>query len=297
MKKVGFVSIIGRPNVGKSTLLNHILREKIAITSNKPQTTRKNLRGIFTDNRGQIIFVDTPGLHKPHHLLGEELIKFAKNSLEDTDVILFVADASEDIGKGDLYILENILLNINKPVILLLNKIDKIPKKERNKYLENYLKSYNFKSYYLISAKHGDNLELLINEVFSLLPEGELLYNEDELTDTTIRDIVGELIREEIFRQLGDELPHCSAVYIESFKEKEEKKLTVIEAKIFVERESQKRIIIGKEGKKIKEIGENSRKKIEELLNNKVYLDLRVKVLKNWRNNKKELKKLGYIVE
>lgn len=295
--KVGFVSIIGRPNVGKSTLLNHLLKEKIAITSSKPQTTRKNLRGIITDNRGQIIFVDTPGLHKPHHLLGEELVKFAKESLEDTDLILFLADASEDIGKGDLYILENILSDVNKPVILLLNKIDRIIKKDRDKYVDNYTKSYEFKSKYLISAKHGDNLDLLLEQIFSILPEGPLLYPEDEITDTNVRDIAGELIREEIFRHLGDELPHSSAVYIESFKEKPEKNLTVIEAKIFIERDSQKGIIIGKGGSKIKEIGENSRKKIEELIGNSVYLDLRVKVLKNWRNNKKELKKLGYIVE
>jgi GTP-binding protein Era len=296
--KVGFVSIIGRPNVGKSTLLNHLLKEKISITSSKAQTTRKNIKGIITNSRGQIIFIDTPGLHKPHHLLGEELIKSAKQSLEDTDIILFLSDSTQDIGKGDIYILENILSDTKKPVILLLNKIDKAQKKDRKKYLENYLKQYNFKSYYLISAKHGENLEPLLEEIFSLLPEAEqLFYPEDEITDTNIRDIVGELIREEIFRHLGDEIPHSSAVYVETFKEKLEKNLIVIEAKIFVEKESQKGIIIGKDGSKIKEIGENSRKKIEEFLKNKTYLDLRVKVLKNWRNNKKELKKLGYLVE
>ncbi|MFN8672754.1 MAG: GTPase Era [Candidatus Sericytochromatia bacterium] len=295
--KSGFVSIIGRPNVGKSTLLNHFIGQKISIISNKPQTTRTNLKGIFTDERGQLVFIDTPGLHKPHHLLGENLIKFALDSLEGTDAILFLVDGTETVGGGDRYIVENFLSKVDKPVFLVVNKVDKVTKKDKEKYLEYYKALYNFSETFVISAKHGDNLKEMIDKLFNYVPEGQLLYDPEDITDSKIRDIAGELIREQLFRLLGEEVPHCSAVYIESFEDVADKNLSRIAATIFVERKSQKGIVIGKGGAKLKEIGTNARLEIEELTGNKVFLELQVKLLENWRENKKNLKKLGYIVD
>lgn len=297
--KSGFVSIIGRPNVGKSTLLNHIIGQKIAITSSKPQTTRVNMRGIITEkDKGQIVFVDTPGLHKPHHLLGEQLVQKAISSLKDVEVVLFLVDGTEEVGGGDRYIVENIISKLgDKPVFLLINKLDKVPKKEKNKYIDFYSKLYNFTKVFLISAKHGENLDKVIENIFEYLPYGQYFYDEDDITDTITRDVAGEMIREQIFRLLGDEVPHASAVLVESYVDNPEKNLTSIKANIYVERDSQKGIVIGKGGSKLKEIGENSRKEIENLIGNKVFLELYVKVMKNWRDNKKNLKKLGYIVD
>lgn len=296
--KSGFVSIIGRPNVGKSTLLNHITGQKIAITSRKPQTTRKNMKGIITEKeKGQIVFVDTPGLHKPHHMLGEQLVKTALESLQDVELVLFLVDGTEAPGGGDKYIVENILSRYTKPVILLINKIDQVPKKEKIQHFEDYKKLYNFADVFLISAKHGDNLEELIDKLYGYLPEGHPFYDEDQITDTITREIAGEMIREQIFRLMGDEIPHASAVHIESFSDDLEKNISNIIATIYVEKDSQKGIVIGKAGSKIKEIGEKARKEIENLVGNKVFLSLNVKVLKNWRENKKNLKKLGYTVD
>lgn len=296
--KSGFVSIIGRPNVGKSTLLNHITGQKIAITSRKPQTTRKNMKGIITEKeKGQIVFVDTPGLHKPHHMLGEQLVKTALESLQDVELVLFLVDGTEAPGGGDKYIVDNILSRYTKPVILLINKIDQVPKKEKSQHFDDYKKLYNFADVFLISAKHGDNLEELIDKLYGYLPEGHPFYDEDQITDTITREIAGEMIREQIFRLMGDEIPHASAVHIESFSDDLEKNISNIIATIYVEKDSQKGIVIGKAGSKIKEIGEKARKEIENLVGNKVFLSLNVKVLKNWRENKKNLKKLGYTVD
>lgn len=296
--KAGFVSIIGRPNVGKSTLLNHLTGQKIAITSRKPQTTRKNMKGIITEkDKGQIVFVDTPGLHKPHHMLGEQLVKRALDSLQDVELVLFLVDGTEEPGGGDRYIIENILNSYDKPVILLINKIDQVPKKEKNQYFDQYKNLYNFKEIFLISAKHGENVEALVSKIYDYLPEGHPFYDEDQITDTITKDIAGEMIREQIFRLMGDEIPHSSAVHIESFSDDHEKNISNIIATIYVEKDSQKGIVIGKGGLKIKEIGENARKEIENLIGNKVFLSLNVKVLKNWRENKKNLKKLGYTVD
>jgi GTP-binding protein Era len=296
--KSGFVSIIGRPNVGKSTLLNHIIGEKIAITSSKPQTTRKNLKGIINDpEKGQIVFVDTPGMHKPHHLLGEQLVTSAINSLKDVEAVLFLVDGTEAAGSGDTYIVENVLKNQDKPVFLLINKLDKIPKKDKQRFIFEYSNLYNFKQVFQISAKHGENISEVINAIFELLPEGQPYYDDDSLTDINTRDIAGELIREQIFRLLGDEVPHSSAVLIESYSDNPVKNLTSIKAIIFIERESQKGIVIGKGGAKIKEIGEAARKEIEQLIGNKVFLELNVKLMEKWRKNKNKLKKLGYITE
>lgn len=295
--KSGFVTIIGRPNVGKSTLLNHIIGQKIAITSSKPQTTRVNLKGIISDKRGQIVFVDTPGLHKPHHLLGEQLVNQSVSSINDIEAVILLVDGTEEVGGGDRYIVENILSRITKPVFLLINKLDKVPKADKNKYVEAYTNLYNFQEVFKISAKHGENIDQVIEKLFEILPEGKPFYEEDSLTDTNTRDVAGEMIREQLFRLLGDEVPHSSAVLIESYKDNAEKGLTSIRANIYVERESQKGIVIGKGGLKLKEIGEKSRKEIEQLIGNKVFLELHVKVMKNWRDNKKDLKRLGYIVD
>jgi GTP-binding protein Era len=296
--KSGFVSIIGRPNVGKSTLLNHLIGEKIAITSSKPQTTRKNLKGIINDpQRGQIVFVDTPGMHKPHHLLGEQLLASAINSLKDVEVVLFLVDGTEEAGGGDTYIVENVLKNLTKPVFLLINKIDKVPKKEKKKYVEAYSALYGFSKVFQVSAKHGENITEVIDSIFELLPEGKPYYDEDYLTDVNVRDIAGELIREQIFRLLGDEVPHASAVLIDTYSDNPVKNLTSIRAIIFVERDSQKGIVIGKGGTKLREIGEAARKEIEQLIGNKVYLELNVKLMEKWRRNKSKLKKLGYTVD
>ncbi|MEK7433949.1 MAG: GTPase Era [Cyanobacteriota bacterium] len=295
--KSGFVSIIGRPNVGKSTLINNFAGQKISIISSKPQTTRNNLKGIMTDERGQIVFVDTPGLHKPHHLLGESLVKAALESLKDVDVVLFLVDGTEIVGGGDKYIIDNFVTKLDKPVFLLINKIDKVPKKEKSKFLETYKALYDFKEIFLISAKHGENLDELVNKVFENLPEGVPYYDPDYVTDVNVREIAGELIREQIFRLLGDEIPHCSAVFIESFEDIKEKNLSKISALIYVEKKSQKGIVIGKGGLKLKEIGTNARLEIEKLVGNKVFLELNVKLLEDWRGNKKNLKKLGYIFD
>jgi GTP-binding protein Era len=295
--KSGFVTIIGRPNVGKSTLLNHIIGQKIAITSSKPQTTRVNLKGIVSDERGQIVFVDTPGLHKPHHLLGEQLVNQSVSSIRDIEIVLLLVDGTEEAGGGDRYIVENILSKIEKPVFLLINKLDKVPKIDKNKYIEQYSSLYNFKEVFKISAKHGENIDSVISKIFESLPEGKPFYDTEALTDTNTRDIAGEMIREQLFRLLGEEVPHSSAILVESFKDNLEKGLTSIKANIYVERDSQKGIVIGKGGLKLKEIGQNARKEIEQLIGNKVFLELHVKVMKNWRDNKKDLKKLGYIVD
>lgn len=295
--KSGFVTIIGRPNVGKSTLMNHIIGQKIAITSSKPQTTRVNMKGIISNDKGQIVFLDTPGLHKPHHLLGKQLVNQAISSMSDIEAILFLVDGTEEVGGGDKYIVENILSKVDKPVFLLVNKLDKVPKAEKNKYFEEYTKLYDFKEVFKISARHGDNINQVIDKLFEILPEGKAYYDEESLTDTNTRDVAGEMVREQLFRLLGDEVPHSSAVFVESYKDNLQKGLTSIKMNIYVERDSQKGIVIGKGGTKLREIGENARKEIEELIGNKVFLELHVKVMKNWRDNIKDLKKLGYIVD
>ena len=255
------------------------------------------MKGIITDKRGQIVFVDTPGLHKPHHLLGKQLVNQAVSSIKDIEVVILIVDGTEEVGGGDQYIVDNVLGKIDKPVFLLINKLDKVPKADKNKYVEEYSKLYEFKEVFKVSARHGENIDKVIESLFNLLPEGKPFYDEDSLTDTNTRDIAGEMVREQLFRLLGDEVPHSSAIFIESYKDNLEKGLTSIKIIIYVERESQKGIVIGKGGLKLKEIGGNARKEIEELIGNKVFLELHVKVMKNWRDNAKDLKRLGYIVD
>ncbi len=293
--KSGFVAIIGRPNVGKSTLLNKIVGQKVAITSSKPQTTRMRIRGIHTSEKGQIIFVDTPGVHKPLYKLGEFLLDEAKLAIPDADLILFLVDGIEEAGLGDKWIVEN-LLKSETPVIMAINKVDKIKNIEaRDKIVESYKKLFGEKPVPMvkISAKTGRNVDDLIKNIYRKLPKGPQYYSEDEITDQNLKAIVAEIIREKVIRKTMEEVPHSIAVVVDKFEEKEN--ITNISATIFVEHESQKGIIIGDKASMLKVIGTDARIDIEKSLEQKVFLDLFVKVKKNWRKNPSALKQFGYI--
>lgn len=292
--KSGFVTIIGRPNVGKSTLLNKIIGQKIVITSDKAQTTRERLRGIFTSEKGQIVFVDTPGVHKPLNKLGEFLLEEAKLAVPDADVILFMVDGKEPAGAGDKWIAKNIL-QTNIPIILVVNKVDTIKNvAERDLNVVTYRELFdNLKIPVVkVSAKTGRNIDTLIKNIYAKLPEGIAMYDEDEVTDQNMREIAKEIIREKILRLTQDEIPHSVAVKVDLFEEK--KTLTKISATIFVEQDSQKLIVVGKQGQMIKKIGEYARVELENMIGRKVFLDLFVKVKKNWRKKEDNLKNLGY---
>lgn len=284
--KSGFVAVIGRPNVGKSTLLNTIVGQKIAIATDKAQTTRRRIKGIFTNEEGQIVFIDTPGVHKPLDKLGEFLMDEAKCAIPDADLILFLADVSEPAGSGDKWIVENLLKKTNIPVIIVLNKVDKIKdpiKKEQNLLSYKMLFEKNMPTA-KISAQTGRNIDTLISTIMRKLPEGEPVYSEEDLTDESVRSIAQEIIREKILKNTKDEIPHSVAVVIEKFEEKQE--IDRIFATIHVEHESQKGILIGKKGQMLKTIGSQSRIEIEKMTEKKVYLELTVKVSKNWRKKK-----------
>ena len=292
--KSGFVTIIGRPNVGKSTLLNKIVGQKIVITSDKAQTTRERLRGIFTSEKGQIVFVDTPGVHKPLNKLGEFLLEEAKLAVPDADVILFMVDGKEPAGAGDKWIAKNIL-QTDIPIILVVNKVDTIKNvAERDLNVVTYRELFdNLKIPVVkVSAKTGRNIDTLIKNIYAKLPEGIAMYDEDEVTDQNMREIAKEIIREKILRLTQDEIPHSVAVKIDLFEEK--KTLTKISATIFVEQDSQKLIVVGKQGQMIKKIGEYARVELENMIGRKVFLELFVKVKKNWRKRQDNLKNLGY---
>lgn len=295
--KSGFVTIIGRPNVGKSTLLNQILGQKIVITTDKAQTTRKRIKGILTNEKGQIVFVDTPGVHKPLNKLGEFLLDEAKIAVPDSDVVLFLVDGSDPAGKGDKWIAENIIAKTEMPVIIVLNKLDKIKKLQK---VEENLMSYKtlFAKNYptiKISAKTGRNIDTLLENIYKKLPEGELLYPEDVLTEESMRDVASEIIREKILLNTQDEIPHSIAVMIDNYKEEEN--IDKIYATIFCEHKSQKGILIGKNGSLLKTIGTQARLELEEIVEKKVYLELTVKVEKDWRKKDKTLKSFGYFDE
>ena len=291
--KSGFVSIIGRPNVGKSTLLNQILGQKIVIATDKAQTTRKRIKGILTQNEGQIVFVDTPGVHKPLNKLGEFLLDEAKIAIPDADLILFLVDGSEPAGKGDKWISQN-LLQTEIPLIIVMNKVDKIKKPEKVE--ENLL---TYKTLFdknlpviKISAKTGRNIDTLIKNIYKKLPEGEALYPEDIVTEETMRDVAEEIVREKILLNTSDEIPHSVAVKIENYFEQED--IDKIYASIFCETKSQKGILIGKGGSMLKKIGTEARKELETIVDKKVYLELNVKVEKDWRKKQSALKSFGY---
>ena len=291
--KAGFVTIIGRPNVGKSTLLNQILGQKVAITSDKPQTTRKRIRGFHTTSEGQIVFIDTPGVHKPLYKLGEFLLDEAKFAVPDADLILFLVDAQDPPGRGDEWIVQNIL-NVNIPIIIVVNKVDLI--KDMQKREENIM-AYKtmFKDNFplvKISAKTGRNVDTLVKNIYRKLPKGVNMFDEEATTDQTVREIATEIIREKVLINTREEVPHSIAVVIEKFEEKDT--LNKIIATIYVEHDSQKGIIIGKQGQMLKKIGQSAREEIEKLDERKVFLDLQVKIQKDWRKKDKSLKNFGY---
>lgn len=287
----GFVVILGRPNVGKSTLLNRLVGEKIAGVSPKPQTTRQSVRGILSRPEGQILYLDTPGLHDPRDPLGHWMIKEASTALNDADMVYWMV-LPGDIQPYDQKILE-LLKESNKPVFLVVNQIDRYAKLEILPVLDYYCKAYAFKELIPVSAQKGDQVEVLIEKTFEYLPEGEPLFPEDQISDQNERFIVSELIREKIFKSTAQEIPYATAVVIENFKERNQQ-LTDIEATIYVERDSQKSIVIGKQGQMLKEIGRAARYDIERFLGKKVFLKLWVKTLEDWKTNPEALKQLGY---
>ena len=290
--KFGYVSIIGRPNVGKSTILNRLIGQKIAITTNKAQTTRRRINGILTTDEAQIVFVDTPGIHKPIDKLGECLVDEAKSTLGDVDLILFVVDGSTSAGRGDKWIVDNILKNYKGQILIIANKYDLIKDiklREENLLTYKTLFTDNYPCI-KVSAKTGRNFDTLLKNITRKLPVGEKVYDDDTITDETMRNIARELIREKILLYTHDEIPDSVAVIIDSYEEKEN--LDKIRAQIIVEHETQKGIIIGKNGSMLKKIGTEARKEIEFTADKKVYLELQVKVIKDWRKKSKDLDKM-----
>ena len=289
--KSGFVSLVGRPNVGKSTLLNSIVGHKVAITSNKPQTTRNIIEGIYNDSEAQIIFVDTPGIHKPTHKLGKVLNRQAYYSIDDVDIILFLVDGSESLGPGDKYVLEK-LKTVNTPIILVINKVDKISKEKILLKIDEYKDLYDFKEIIPLSALKKDNIETVVKVLKKYLKDNIKYYDEDTYTNSSEQFMTAEIIREKVFRTTEEEVPHSVTCVVEKM-EFGKNSVNVI-ASIIVDRDSLKRIIIGKQGSKIKEIGTSAREDIEALLGKKVYLDLYVRCIKKWRDREKYLQEFGY---
>lgn len=287
----GFVAVIGRPNAGKSTLLNTLIGQKVLIISDKPQTTRNRIQCILTDERGQVIFFDTPGIHKPQHRLGEYMVAAAKSTLKGVDIALYVVDASVPFGTGDEYVL-NIIKESRMPCILALNKTDLLSKDEIMLKIVQYSKLADFQEIIPISALHSENTSRLMDLIFSLLAPGPMYFPAEEITDQPERFIIAELIREKLLHLTREEVPHSLAVVVERMEEK--KALIKIGAVILVERDSQKGIVIGKEGRNLKEVGKLAREDIENLLGSKVFLELYVKVKKDWRNQQANLRELGY---
>ena len=291
--KSGFVTLIGRPNVGKSTLMNKIIGQKIAITSNKPQTTRNRIQTVFTDERGQIVFVDTPGIHKAKNKLGEYMVGAAVKTLSEVDVICWLVEPSTFIGAGEQSIIER-LKSVNAPVILVINKMDTVKKEEVLPVIEKYSRELKFAEIVPLSARNGDNVDDLVDTIFKYVPYGPMFYDEDTVTDQPMRQIVAELIREKALHALNEEIPHGIAVAVDSMKLRGSKKIYDIDATIICERDSHKGIIIGKGGEMLKKIGTNARYEIEKQLDCKVNLKLWVKVKKEWRDSDILLKNFGY---
>lgn len=292
-KKSGFVTLVGRPNVGKSTLMNHLIGQKIAITSDKPQTTRNKIQTVYTDERGQIIFLDTPGIHKAKNKLGEYMVNVAEHTLKDVDVILWLVEPTTFIGAGERHIAEQ-LNKVNTPVILVINKIDTVKRQDEIlTFIAAYKDICNFAEIVPLSALKGKNTDLLAELIFKYLPWGPQFYDEDTVTDQPMRQIASELIREKALRLLNDEIPHGIAVTIEKMKERP-KGIIDIEASIVCERDSHKGIIIGKGGSMLKRIGTEARKDIEHMMDTQINLQLWVKVRKEWRDSELYMKNYGY---
>jgi GTP-binding protein Era len=290
--KSGFVSIIGRPNVGKSTLLNQVVGQKVAIMSDKPQTTRNKIHGVYTTENAQIVFLDTPGIHKPQSKLGDYMMKVAESTFREVDAILFLVDVVDGIGGGDRYIIDQ-LHDVKTPVILVLNKIDQVHPETLLPVIEKYSKLYGFAEIIPISARNGNNVNTLLEQTLKYLSEGPQYYPADQITDHPEQFVCAELIREKILHLTREEIPHSIAVAIEDMKV-EPNGVVHISAIIFVERDSQKGIIIGKKGELLKEIGKRARHDIESLLGSKTFLELWVKVQKDWRNHERVLRELGF---
>lgn len=297
--KSGFVAIIGRPNVGKSTLLNQVLGQKIVITTDKAQTTRKRIKGILTTQEGQIVFIDTPGVHKPLNKFGEFLLDEAKVSVPDADLIIFLVDGSGPAGKGDKWIAENILVQAKVPILLVLNKVDKIKNPDKiQENLASYVKLFDDSNLVIhnapikISAATGRNKDTLIENILNTLPEGIALYPDDVVTEESMREVAQEIIREKILTNTKEEVPHAVAVLIEKYEEQDT--IERIFASIYCETKSQKGILIGKGGSLLKKIGTEARLELEKIVEKKVYLELNVKIEKDWRKNNKALKNFGY---
>ena len=293
--KSGFVTLIGRPNVGKSTLMNRMIGQKIAITSNKPQTTRNRIQTVHTDERGQIVFVDTPGIHKAKNKLGEYMVGAAEKTIGEVDVVCWLVEPTTYIGAGEQHIIER-LKKVKAPIILVINKVDTIKKEEILPVIDCYRKELDFQEIIPVSARSGANVDELIDTIYKYLPYGPMFYDEDTITDQPMRQIVAELIREKALHALNDEIPHGIAVVIDSMKERKSQKgiITDIQATIICERDSHKGIIIGKGGEMLKKIGANARYEIEKQLDTKVNLQLWVKVKKEWRDSDVLIKNFGY---
>ena len=293
MQKSGFATLIGRPNVGKSTLMNRLIGQKIAITSNKPQTTRNRIQTVYTCGEGQIVFLDTPGIHKAKNKLGEYMVNVAERTLREVDVVLWLVEPSTFIGAGERHIAEQ-LAKAKTPVILVINKTDTVKREEILLFIDTYRKLYDFDEIVPVSALNGDNTDTRIEQIFKYLPYGPRFYDEDTVTDQPMRQIVAELIREKALRCLSDEIPHGIAVSIDKMKERSGGKVCDIDATIICEKDSHKGIIIGKQGAMLKKIGSAARYEIERMMEMKVNLQLWVKVKKDWRDSDFLIKNFGY---
>ncbi|EMG27634.1 GTPase Era [Listeria fleischmannii 1991] len=291
--KSGFVAIVGRPNVGKSTLLNQIIGQKIAIMSDKAQTTRNKVQGVYTEDDAQVVFIDTPGIHKPKHKLGDFMVKVALNTFREVDLIYFVIDAESGFGRGDEFIIEK-LKNVETPVFLLINKIDLVSKERLVELIEQYKDLLDFAEIIPISALEGEEVPNLLAETKNYLDEGPMYYPKDQITDHPERFIISELIREQVLQLTREEVPHSVAVVIEGIEKNPKTEKLTIMATIIVERSTQKGIIIGKQGQMLKQIGMRARKEIELLMGSKVFLELWVKVQKNWRDKEHYLQDYGF---
>ena len=291
--KSGFVAIIGRPNVGKSTLMNHLIGQKIAITSKKPQTTRNKIQTVYTCEDGKIIFLDTPGIHKAKNKLGEYMVNVAEQTLKDVDVILWLVEPTTYIGAGEKHIVEQ-LQKTSLPVILVINKVDTVKKEDILQVIDNYRKLYDFAEIIPASALRGQNTKDIVNSLFKYMPYGPMFYDEDTVTDQPQRQIVAEIIREKALHALDEEIPHGIAVTIEKMRERKGQHIVDIEATIICERDSHKGIIIGKQGSMLKKIGSNARFEIEKMLEERVNLKIWVKVKKDWRDSDTLMKNFGY---
>lgn len=291
--KSGFVALIGRPNVGKSTLMNQIIGQKIAITSKKPQTTRNKIQTVYTCDKGQIVFLDTPGIHKAKNKLGEYMVSVAEKTLKEVDLIMWLVEPDTFIGAGEQHIAEQ-LKDIQVPIILVINKTDTVKQEEVLTFIDAYRKIIDFDEIIPASALRGKNVDTIVEQIFKYLPEGPMYYDEDTVTDQPMRQIVAELIREKALHALDEEIPHGIAVTIERMKKRRHKDIYDIEATIVCERDSHKGIIIGKQGSMLKKIGTNARYEIEQQLDTKVNLQIWVKVRKDWRDSELLMKNYGY---